>query len=276
MSELIWLLIFLAFAVPVVQQRVLFLRRMTAIRHIEREHGSRVITLIHRQEALALLGFPLVRYIDIEDSESVLGAIHLTDDDIPIQLVIHTPGGLVIASTQIAQALSHHPAKVQVIVPYLAMSGGSLIALAADEIVMGPNAVIGPVDPQVSVPGRTGYPAASVLDALETPNPNRDDSVLIMGDMARKAREQMFGIVRALLSKTMDPEQAEETARMLSEGRWTHDYAIDLEEAREMGLPVTPEFPDEVVRLMRLYPQAGKRKPGGVEFIPVPYEKKQK
>lgn len=55
---------------------------------IERERKSRVVLLVHRQETMSLLGFPIFRYIDINDSEEVLRAIHLTDPEIPIDLVL--------------------------------------------------------------------------------------------------------------------------------------------------------------------------------------------
>jgi len=64
-------------------------------------------------------------------------------------MVLHTPGGLVLASEQIALALEKHPSKVTVFIPHYAMSGGTMIALAADEIVLDENAVMGPVDPQL-------------------------------------------------------------------------------------------------------------------------------
>lgn len=65
---------------------------MRAIRQLERKRGSRAIALIHRQETLALLGFPLARYININGSEEILRAIKLTDPDVPINLTLHTPG----------------------------------------------------------------------------------------------------------------------------------------------------------------------------------------
>lgn len=100
---------------------------------------------------MSFLGIPIVRYIDIEDSEQVLRAIRMTAPEMPIDLVLHTPGGLVLAAEQIACALKRHPGKVTVFVPHYAMSGGSLIAMAADEIVLDPNAVLGPIDPQLGV-----------------------------------------------------------------------------------------------------------------------------
>jgi len=75
---------------------------------------------------MSLLGFPVFRYIDMDDSEEVIRAIHLTDREIPLDLVLHTPGGLVLAATQIAHAVLKHKGKVTVFVPHYGMSGGYL------------------------------------------------------------------------------------------------------------------------------------------------------
>jgi ClpP class serine protease len=136
----------------------------------------------------------MARFIDIQDSESVLRAIKLTDPKVPIDLILHTPGGLVLASEQIANALSRHPARVTVFVPHYAMSGGTLIALAANEIVMDENAVLGPVDPQVGQ-----YPAVSILKVLENKDPNKiDDNTMILADIAGKAVNQVKATIRRL------------------------------------------------------------------------------
>jgi ClpP class serine protease len=241
------------------------------IRTLERNRGSRVITMIHRQETMSLLGIPIARYIDIEDSEQVLRAIRMTPPETPIDLIVHTPGGLVLAAEQIACALKRHKGTVSVLVPHYAMSGGTLVALAADQIIMDPDAVLGPVDPQLGSQQGGYYPAASILKALEEPNPNRDDQTLILGDVARKALVQVRQTVRALLLEHFTPEKADEIAGMLSEGRWTHDYPINLDEAAAMGLRVSDGMPTEVYYLMDLYPQARQRRPG-VEYIPTPYQ----
>ena len=179
-------------------------RRRELIRRLEQARGSRVITLIHRQETMSLLGLPFGRYIDIDDSEQLLRAIRLTPPEMPIDLLLHTPGGLVLASDQIAHALKRHDGRVTVIVPHYAMSGGTLVALAADEILMDPDAVLGPVDPQLGSLPRGSWPAASILKALEQDNPNRDDETLILGDVARKAIDQVRATVRELLEGRVD------------------------------------------------------------------------
>ena len=245
-------------------------RRRQLIREIEGQRGSRLITLIHRQEGFGLFGLAFGRYIDIDDSEQLLKAIRMTPGDMPIDLVLHTPGGLVLASDQIAHALKRHPGKVTVIVPHYAMSGGTLVALAADEILMDPDSVLGPVDPQLGSLPRGSWPAASILKALEQDNPNRDDETLILGDVARKAIDQVRATVRELLDGRMPDDEADNLAAQLSEGRWTHDYPIRLEEAKTLGLPVSDAVPEPIYELMNLYPRRSQRRPS-VEFIPTPY-----
>lgn len=268
--NILWIIVLIQIFIPLMQKRLLAAKRLSTMRTIEKKRGSRVITLIHRQETMNFLGFPIARYIDIEDSEQVLRAIRLTPPDMPIDLIVHTPGGLVLASEQIACALKRHKGKVTVFVPHYAMSGGTLVALAADEIVMDPDAVLGPVDPQLGSPQTGYYPAASILKALEEPNPNRDDQTIILGDVAKKAIQQVHETVKYLLLEHQPPEKAEELASTFSRGRWTHDYPVTYEQAMGMGLPVSDQMPEEVYQLMEYYPQARQQRPG-VEFIPIPY-----
>src|SRR5258706_14486933 len=146
-GELIWFFFMLSAFQPIVRQKMLEASRLRLLHRLERERQSRVIALVHRQETMSFLGFPIMRYIDVNDSEDVLRAIKLTDPDRPIDLIVHTPGGLVLAAGQIAHALRRHRAKVTAFVPPYARPGGALISLAADDIVMDPNAVLGPADP---------------------------------------------------------------------------------------------------------------------------------
>jgi ClpP class serine protease len=252
---------------PIVRQKMLESARFRLLKAFEMKRGTRVIAMIHREETLALLGFPLARYIDIHDSEEVLRAIKLTDPNVPIDLILHTPGGLVLATEQIAMALCRHPGKVTVFVPHYAMSGGTLLALAADEIVMDENAVLGPVDPQLGQ-----WPANSILKAVEQKQANEiDDETLIMADIARKAVGQIRSLIINILSHgQMSHEKGETLADMLSSGIWTHDYPISVGDAKEMGLQVNTEVPQDVYQLMNLFPQSGRGRPS-VLYIPVPY-----
>ncbi len=266
--SLFWLFLIIVSLLPVIQRKMLENRRLALIRRLEIKRQSRVISLIHRQETMKFLGFPLMRYIDINDSEEVLRAIRLTPEDMPIDLIIHTPGGLVLSTEQIALALIRHKGKVTIFVPHYAMSGGTLLCLAADEIVMDQNAVLGPVDPQLGE-----FPAVSILKVVkEKPINEIDDRTLILADVAAKALRQMRDFVTELIASRTDRESAEKLAGLLTEGRWTHDYPITCEEAQKLGLPVSCAMPEEIYSLMELYPQASPQRPS-VQYIPVPYKK---
>lgn len=261
--DVFWIFFMLSALQPVIRKHLLESSRQRLIAKMERERESRVILLVHRQETMSFLGFPVFRFIDINDAEEVLRAIEMTDPDVPLDLVLHTPGGLVLASLQIARAIREHKGKVTVHVPHYAMSGGTLIALAADEIVMSPYAVLGPVDPQLGQ-----QPAASVLKVVEKkPIADIDDQTLILADQAEKAIRQVREAVVELLSPRLDGKKSEDLADLLSKGTWTHDHPITCTAARDLGLAVTTAIPTDIIKLMSLYPQPVKQS-SSVEYLP--------
>jgi ClpP class serine protease len=257
---------------PIIQRRIVESRRVAAIRSFEQQRGSRAIIMIHRQESISLFGIPLSRYISIEDSEQVLRAIRLTPPNVPIDLILHTPGGLVLATEQIARALVRHRAKVTVFVPHYAMSGGTMLAMAADEIIMDENAVLGPVDPQLG-----NVAAASILAVVaQKPINEIDDQTLVTADLARKAIAQVQRFVRTLLEdnfpeQKINPENIDRIIEALTTGRVTHDYPVTVEEAKELGLPINVGMPMPIYNLMDLYPQPSSGRPT-VQYIPLPYQ----
>src|SRR5260221_2027098 len=239
-------------------------QRSAALARIEEARRTRVIALIHSQESEGIFGVPVAGSISIDDSEAILRAIRLTPAEQPIDVILHTPGGLVLAAEQIAKALVEHKGKVTEFVPHYAMSGGTLIALAADEIVMDANAVLGPVDPQIG-----DMPAASIVKAVAIKGPrNVSDEMLVLADIAQKARVQVASFVVQVLLKHMPEKQAVQLATVLSEGRWTHDFPITVEAARLLGLKVSTEMPRTVYDVMDLYPQGGGTKPS-VWYVPL-------
>ena len=269
-GDLFWLFFMFTAIQPMLRQRMLEAMRVRKISQLESQRNSRVILLVHRQETMRLLGFPISRYIDINDSEEVLRAVQMTDDDVPLDLILHTPGGLVLAALQIAKAIRDHKSKVTVFVPHYAMSGGTLIALAADEIIMCSHSVLGPIDPQL---GQS--PAASLIKVVEEkPVARIDDQTLILADVGRKAISQLKQSASELLQRRLTAEQAKALAEKLTAGLWTHDYPIWASTARELGLTVSTDMPNEVLELMKLYPQPIRtQSAGGVEYLPVPRQK---
>src|SRR4029078_13500233 len=238
-SPLIWVLLGFLALQPLLTGRWFGVRRAQAIRAIERAHGTRVITMIHRQEKRSLFGFNVFRHIDLEDAQTIIAAIKETPTDRPIDIVLHTPGGLVLAAMQIARAVEAHKAKVTVYVPVYAMSGGTLIALAANEIVLGEFSMLGPIDPQIA-----GFPAASIVKARDSkPIGNVFDLTLVLADVSEHALAQIKQGAVELLTKRMEQAPAEALAAKLAGGHWTPDYALTATEAQARGLPVATGMP---------------------------------
>jgi ClpP class serine protease len=261
--SLLWLFFILSSLQPALQRQWLILQRRSALAAISRKRAATVITLIHRQESLSLFGFPLVRYIDIDDAESVLRAIRETPDDRAIEIILHTPGGMVLAAQQIAGALANHKGTVTAVVPHYAMSGGTLIAMAADVILIDPHSALGPVDPQIGE-----YAAAALVAVAERPG-EHEDRTLIMADLGRKAIAQVEGFSTTLLARHLPPDQARDSARLMSTGVWTHDHPLQATELSILGLPIELGVPDLERELMSLYPQPRGRTPA-VEYAPGP------
>lgn len=252
------LILLLLFVLPALtrQQRNAEIERRFS--HIQKKRKSRIIAIVHRDEPMGFLGIPTLRYIDLNDAEDVLEAIRRTPPKQPLELILHTPGGLVLPAVQIARAIKAHKGRTTVFVPHYAMSGGTLIALGADEIVLNPHAVLGPIDPQIG-----GLPAASILRVAQQKSADAtDDYTLVLADLGRMAIDQLESVARELLAGTVSPEAAATIARELSSGRWTHDYPIDAAEAREIGLNVSDRMPNEIMDLMALFPSTLRRSTG--------------
>jgi ClpP class serine protease len=247
LQNLIWLWAILGFTVlPAVKSYLTTVKRKQLVAKMESTRGTKVITMIHRQSP-GILGQLMARYIDLDDSEQMMQAIAQAGDK-PIDLILHTPGGLVIAAEQIARVLHAHKPGVTVFVPQYAMSGGTLLAMAAGQIVMDQDAMLGPVDPQIN-----NYAASAYLKVMQVKNPDAvQDDTIMLADMAEKATNQVRAMAQALLTDKMGQQRATEIATIMTEGRWTHDYPLHYEALQELGFNVSNDLPAEIWQLLEL------------------------
>ena len=242
---------------PQSQLKRIRMLRMARLKAMEKSHGYKVLTMIHRREAVSFFGLPAYQFIDEEDAEQILRWIRQYKD-YPLELILHTPGGQLHASIQIARALRKHPKKTRVIIPHYSMSGGTVIALAANEIVMDKDAVIGPIDPQIGDFLRGTYPAPSWIYAAETKKENADDTTLVMSDISRKALKLTRHIAKELLEGKIEPgpngeDRLDEVVEKLVSGEMIHSTPLSANEAKEIGLSVSTDFPDDVHEFMKLF-----------------------
>ena len=233
-----------------------------AFSKLQKKRQSQIITLVHRIESMGFLGIPRFGYIDLNDAEEVIAAIRATPDDKPLEIMMHTPGGLVLAALQIARAVKAHPGPTRVFIPHFAMSGGTMIALAADEIVMTDHAIMGPIDPQID-----GWPAAAFVRLREAKSIDAtSDDTLLLAEMSEMAIAQVTDAARELLSGTVSDNAANAIAEQLATGKWNHDYPIYAHEARELGLHVTTDMPQDFMNLMTLFPNTMRNR-SGVRYL---------
>jgi len=229
--------------------------RQRIIEDLEKERGTKVLTMIHKKELWTEPGGD--PEIGIEDTETVLQKFRKIPPDTPVDFIIHTPGGYALAAQMMAMAIKFHPAKVTVMVPFYAMSGGSLMSLAAGEIRMEKYSVLGPVDPQIPTPDGM-YPAGAITTLAKTkPIQNITDRMVIMSDVANLEIENAKAFVMWLLEGKMDKEQAERVADFLARGYMSHATPITLDVARAIGLNVVEGIPDKVYELFKTFTFTG-------------------
>lgn len=244
------LLLAWGFLAPRMHHANLRRRRRAILHELERELGSKVLTLVHGKAPVSLLGWPVYSVIDMDDSEAVLRGIRRAGDK-PVDLVLHTPDGQYHAALQIARAFRNHKGRTRVFVPHVAMSGGTLIALGADEIIMDPDAVMGPVDPQVGDFLRGWHSAASWVKVARDKGSGAEDATLAMGDASSKLLEGTRRAVQELVEgKVKEPQRLLER---LVEGGYAHGYPLSPREMQELGLPVSTKLPPRIHELMATY-----------------------
>jgi ClpP class serine protease len=229
--------------------------RQRIIESLERERGTKVITMIHKKELWTEPGED--SEIGIEDTVKVLMEFQKTPKDKPIDMIIHTPGGYAVAAQMMAMAIKFHPAKVTVMVPFYAMSGGSLMSLAAGEIRMEKYSVLGPVDPQIPTPGGM-HPAGALATLMKTkPIQTISDKMVILAESGNLEIENAKAFVMWLLEGKMDKQQAESVADFLARGYMAHATPITLDVARSLGLNVVEGVPDKVYELFKTFAFTG-------------------
>ncbi|MGI5827634.1 MAG: SDH family Clp fold serine proteinase [Patescibacteria group bacterium] len=250
-SEWIWILLLAGFFIfPWLREYIRREQRDFFLRQIEKKRGTRVIAIIQRSRLPSLLGLLFSKFLSLDDSEKIVRLLRKTDKNKPIDLIIHSPGGLVIAARQIAQALRSHKAKITAFVPYYALSGGTYIALAADEIVMDKNAILSQLDPQIA-----NMPAVSIQEVLKKKKPKDiDDKTIVLADISEKAiRQTQNSLAEILQANNYTKKQSKKIVSELISSKYTHDNAVDFEDAKRLGLRVRSDIPKEIYDLMELY-----------------------
>ncbi len=254
--------------------------RLALIKEIENTRGSRLVCYVtgDRRGFETRIGSDVFSFF-----YDHLSRIGKTD---AIDLFLYSTGGVTMAGFALVRLIREFCKKFTVLIPFKAHSCATLIALGADEIIMGRLGQLSPVDPSITSPFNPSVPGQGQQRALL---PVSVEDVVGYLDLARKeakvdsesalaqifqqlssnvhplalgsvyrAREQIGLLARTLLSfhmhKTKDKKKIDKIISILTKERFSHDYIISRREAKEIiGLKVSELSDSAEQRLWSLY-----------------------
>ena len=195
--------------------------------------------------------------------ETAINQIQAKTDVRKLLLLVNSPGGLVQSSYKVARALRKTFKEIIVFVPHIAASGGTLLALTGNKIVMGMMSQLSPLDPQAKIEGGA-VSANSVVDAHQFVTRLFDDLSVEDAPYSYKAlADKCDGVdIRdALASLSLmeeyileiledcgySKEECKKISHSIVRGFKTHDEVINIDKAKKLGLNVIShsDFPTE-------------------------------
>ncbi|MBW4708123.1 hypothetical protein KX928_10020 [Roseobacter sp. YSTF-M11] len=247
---------------------------------IEQERETKIISYVtgDRQNAEAQIGADCIDiFVDLLD------AIGPTQR---ISLLLHTNGGNTAAAWRLVNLIKTFCDELEVLIPYKAMSAGTLISLGAQNIVMSKQAALGPIDPSLTHPLGPQAPGGNQLarlpvsveavrgymDAATQDLGIKDDKVLgdlltdlsnkvhplVLGEIFRSRAQIRFLAEKLLKGHVNDTEKVQAIVDFLCADSGSHDYTINRREAASLGLPVekpSVDFYDILKSVHRSYSQ---------------------
>ncbi len=209
------------------------------------------------------LGRPLVCLVGAIDADSapVWCAKIRTAPPYPLSVLIHTYGGQSDARARVSRALAQHPGLLTAHVPNFAWSAGTALVLACDRVLMGPDAVLGPIDPNKKADGGgVIYCASEVISHDTQIAASVIDSRAALDECEAALRDNR-GARRARWVRDLPPEPETPEARasddrlvaQLIRGGWgNHWRPIFIEDAQALGIDARAEDPTLHPRLAEL------------------------
>lgn len=180
-----------------------------------------------------------IGHTDADDISEIIEGLDTKDIDI----IIQTPGGVVDAVEKLITVLKARLNSYRIIVPSWAKSGGTVIAMSSEKILLGVNSELGPIDPQMFLPDLGPVPCEFVSKD-ETQQP-------ILREIAGSSVERMREMAKKLLKEGMlsdaDEEKLEIVIKKISSSDTykSHGAVVDFSEAQELGLAVEWMPPEE-------------------------------
>jgi len=207
---------------------------VVTLRRVKHALGRHVVVIKHTQSGIFDLSM-----IDLKTMMKVEKAMKKFNGK-PFDLILHTPGGTIFATQALVRAIIRYPGQVRAVVPFYAMSGGTMLALACDGIVMGETACLGPVDPQLGSIFHVGS-AKSWQRVIQKKGRKADDASIQMAFMGEQYEQTVTMMVDKMLALTIpDAEQRATAVTSLTAGEIEHAYPLTIDELDGLGIPTAP------------------------------------
>ena len=258
--------------------------RIELIKSIQQKRGSKVFVFYSHDT------------LDAQHAEIFFELLQEIGRQKKLDLFLLSPGGFADQAFNMSRWCRQYADHFNVIIPYYAKSAATLLSLGADTLLMGPSSELGPIDPQIRIPdeyGRTMQVSAlSIKDALKVIESLTEDNqekalkympliekidLKVLGQYDRAIQSakqyasdllQMSNLLKnketeeiAVFDSKKKVKRYENIAHQLTEGYYSHGYAIGTDEAQELGFNVVcqgndgfdPEVWKSVWRLHKMY-----------------------
>lgn len=190
------------------------------------------------------------KQVDIEAAIQILGSLKDAAENQPVEIVLHTVGGWSIAAEMIANAIKNRKGSTKAYVPYIAMSAGTMIAMACKEVHLGKDAFLGPVDGQLA-----GFPLSSFRRLKDEKRPeNMDEEWLLLSYKAEKWRldevQKASNLINEEHKKFNNGSPMCRVVEELVAKEMSHDTLLGFKAVKDMGMNVKEGCPSAVYELV--------------------------
>jgi ClpP class serine protease len=167
----------------------------------------------------------------------------------PFDMIIHTPGGEVFSAMYISRMLKQYPGHIRTIIPMYSMSGGTLLALSTDELVMAPSSCLGPVDPQLGTLFKFGS-AKSWDRILKFKGKKAEDSSISLAYTGKQYTQSIKNHMLKTVDFGLSKSQKETFINFITSGDVEHAYALTPMELKNFGFKIRKIHNDKFMEKM--------------------------
>ena len=231
----------------------------TNIKQYEEANNVRLLNIVDNKNSennswsslLSTFGDGNNTAVSLETTQTFMEAFRKMPEHKPVTIIVNTSGGPLTNTQLICNTLLNHKGPITVVIPQYAFSAGTIFAVCATKVIMDPNAMMSPIDPQI------GSVAASAI--LKGITASKDTALAgpfkVWGDAASKSNKMMTALLAKInvVRKEKDlPEFSESLIKVLSSGEdHSHNRYFNITEIKELGLDVEVGVSDELYKLFQ-------------------------